>query len=154
MRLYFQKLYPESILPTFGHDDFNNAGFDFYSLHDITIAPHGFAIIGTGVAWDGVRATSNFCQPCREKCYIEVRARSGLVFKDNIEGTCAGIIDSGFSGEIKYKVFNKNGLPFVIKKGDRFAQGIFHVVPMFEIVETDTIAETSRGDKGFGSSGK
>ena len=153
MQLYFKKLYPESILPTFGHDDINNAGFDFYSLHDITIAPLGFAIIGTGVAWDGMQATGDFCTPS-EKCYIEVRARSGLVFKDNIEGTCAGIIDSGFSGEIKYKVFNKNEFPFIIKKGDRFAQGIFHVEPLFDIEETTTIEETSRGDQGFGSSGK
>ena len=152
-KLFFKKLYPESILPTFGHDDNGNAGFDFYSLHDITIAPHGYAIIGTGVAWDGMRATKDFCWK-NEKCYIEVRARSGLVFKDNVEGTCAGIIDSGFCGEIKYKLFNKNEYPFVIRKGERFAQGIFHVVPMFDIAETNTIAETSRGDKGFGSSGK
>lgn len=152
-KLFFKKLYEDSILPTFGYDDNRNAGFDFYSTHDITIAPHGYAIIGTGVAWDGMRATKDFCA-LWEKCYIEVRARSGLVFKDNAEGTCAGIIDSPFIGEIKYKLYNKNEYPFVIRKGERIAQGIFHVVPMFEIAETDNIAETTRGNKGFGDSGK
>ena len=66
----------------------------------------------------------------------------------------AGVIDSGYRGEIKVCLWNSSLEEFyVINKGDRIAQILFQPVPHFSLVEVDDLGLTDRGSGGFGSTG-
>ncbi|STY28210.1 deoxyuridine 5'-triphosphate nucleotidohydrolase (dUTPase) (dUTP pyrophosphatase) [Legionella wadsworthii] len=81
--------------------------------------------------------------------------RSGLGHKHGIVlGNLVGLIDSDYQGELKISCWNRGVEHFTINPGERIAQLVFIPVVQasFEIVEAFT--ETSRGEGGFGSSGR
>ena len=85
--------------------------------------------------------------------YADVRPRSGL----SAEGidVCLGLVDSSYRGEIKVCMVNNTNEKFIVNKGDRIAQLVFGKEIVVEPIKADEIdTDTSRGDKGFGSSGK
>jgi dUTP pyrophosphatase len=80
--------------------------------------------------------------------------RSGLGSKHGIVlGNLVGLIDSDYQGELMVPAWNRSEKDFEISPGDRIAQMI--IVPViqarFKVVES--FEESSRGEKGFGSSG-
>ncbi|MDP4116159.1 MAG: dUTP diphosphatase [Bacteroidota bacterium] len=86
---------------------------------------------------------------------IQVRARSGLAFKHGIGVLNApGTIDSDYRGEIKIILFNFSTEDFVIKRGERIAQLILSKVYKALPVESVLLNGSSRGEGGFGSTGK
>jgi dUTP pyrophosphatase len=81
--------------------------------------------------------------------------RSGLGHKNGIVlGNLVGLIDSDYQGELKISCWNRSQEHFTVNPGERIAQLIFIPViqAAFEIVEAFT--ESSRGEGGFGSSGR
>lgn len=62
-----------------------------------------------------------------------------------------GIIDSGYTGELMFKVYNYSDKEYVIKKGDRVVQIITANLERPNVVLVDSLSETSRGENGFGS---
>lgn len=85
--------------------------------------------------------------------YADVRARSGLSSKGVLCHT--GLVDSGYRGEIKVCLTNLSKNSYVIKKGDRIAQLVFgQEINVYPCKVDEINLDTSRGDKGFGSSGK
>ena len=81
--------------------------------------------------------------------------RSGLGHKHGIVlGNLVGLIDSDYQGELKISCWNRSQEHFTVNPGERIAQLVFIPVVQaaFEIVETFT--ESSRGEGGFGSSGR
>lgn len=140
----FVQLHPMAIKPIFGNNDFTNAGVDFYSMQDVTIAPRGHAEVSTGVGWKPTSTT-------KSKFYMKIEARSGLSFKNSIE-TGAGIIDMTYTGEIKIKLYNNSDTYYPVLRGDRIAQGIIHEIPDVALDHQEA-QKVDRGDKGFGSTG-
>ena len=67
-----------------------------------------------------------------------------------------GVIDSGYRGEIMFKYRSINGLlnAKVYQLGDRVGQLIITPYPQIELVESDELSDSERGDGGFGSTGK
>ena len=138
--LKVKKLSPNAQLPTKAHED--DAGFDLYASEDTCISKNG--VVSTGIAV-GI-----------EKGYYgRVASRSGLSFKHDIE-VGAGVIDSSYIGEIKVKLYRHtyDDSYMIIKKGDRIAQLIITPCASPKIAEVSELDETSRGDSGFGSTGK
>ncbi|HPQ07717.1 MAG TPA: dUTP diphosphatase [Bacteroidia bacterium] len=85
----------------------------------------------------------------------QIRPRSGLALKHGITVlNSPGTIDADYRGEIKVILINLSNTPFVINDGERIAQMIIakHEVVEWEAVEE--LDETSRGEGGFGSTGK
>ena len=81
--------------------------------------------------------------------------RSGLGHKHGIVlGNLVGLIDSDYQGELKISCWNRNSDGFTIQPGDRIAQLVFLPVVRagFQVVEN--FPQTSRGEGGFGSSGR
>lgn len=123
----------------------NSAGYDFYSLYDITIKPNEIVKIPTGI---------KVC--INENEFLEMFIRSSLGFKYNIR-MCnqVGIIDADYynnkdnEGHIFVCLQNEGDKDFVIKKGDRFVQGIF-----MPFLITDDDSTTSRRIGGIGSTNK
>jgi len=66
----------------------------------------------------------------------------------------AGVIDSGYRGEVKVVLVNLSEEPFVISKGMKIAQLLIQHVTAVKVVEVEDLGGTPRGEGGFGSTGK
>lgn len=140
----------EAKMPT--RSNLSDAGWDLYSTEDVVITGGQRRVVKTGVSlqipdeWVGL-----------------IWPRSGLSVKKGID-VLAGVIDSGYRGEIMVCLYNTNMQlklfaddddPIVtIKKGDRIGQILFQRVPDVHLVEVDYLSDSDRGEKGFGSSGQ
>lgn len=65
----------------------------------------------------------------------------------------AGVIDADYRGEVKVLLFNHGDVDFAINEGDRIAQLIIEKYTPTQLVEVETLSETTRGEGGFGSTG-
>ena len=109
-----------------------------------------------------IRSQETVLLPTGLAIYIEdpmlaavILPRSGLGHKHGIVlGNLVGLIDSDYQGELKISCWNRNADYFTIQPGDRIAQLVFLPIVRagFQVVEN--FAQTSRGEGGFGSSGK
>jgi dUTP pyrophosphatase len=77
--------------------------------------------------------------------------RSGLASKGI--GVWSPPIDPGYRGELHAIVYNSNRMSFWVNAGDRIAQLVVMPAPVAEFEHVFELSETSRGSKGFGSSG-
>lgn len=81
--------------------------------------------------------------------------RSGLGHKHGIVlGNLVGLIDSDYQGELKISCWNRNQEHFTVHPGDRIAQLVFLPVVQANFTVVDAFSESSRGEGGFGSSGR
>ena len=132
----------EFTLPTIAHGD--DAGYDLYSAETVTILPQ---------SCEGVNCKFNMAIP--RGYFGKVYSRSSLL-KHHIITTEAGVIDSGFRGELFVFLFNHGKELFTIKPRDKIAQMVFMKKETVEFVKVDDLfklGKTERGDNGFGSSG-
>ena len=129
-------------LPAYASD--GAAGMDIVSAESLTIAPGERHAVATGFA---VAIPAGF--------EIQVRPRSGLALKHGV--TCLnspGTIDSDYRGELKVILANLGTEPFVIWRGDRIAQLVPAAVQRASFQEVADLDETTRGSRGFGSTGR
>jgi len=86
---------------------------------------------------------------------IQVRPRSGLAAKHGIGIlNSPGTIDSDYRGEIKIIIINLGKEDFVIKPAERIAQLVVSKVYTAKFIETNELNNTSRGEGGFGHTGR
>lgn len=89
---------------------------------------------------------------------IQVRPRSGLSLKTNLRvANAPGTIDSDYRGEIKVIMTNTGDTDFVVQKGDRIAQMVLCPVVRCDwsvVINEQDLGDTTRGQNGFGSTGK
>ena len=81
--------------------------------------------------------------------------RSGLGHKHGIVlGNLVGLIDSDYQGEIMVSTWNRGTTSFTLNPLDRLAQLV--VVPVVQVAfnVVDEFDASTRGDGGFGSTGK
>lgn len=84
----------------------------------------------------------------------QIRPRSGLALKHKITVlNSPGTIDSDYRGEVKVLLINHGKEPFEINFGDRIAQMIISKYEKVELVFSDKLSDTSRGEGGYGSTG-
>lgn len=132
--------YEDIILPK--RSTINSAGYDFYSLYDIVIKPSERIVIPTGI---------KVCM--NENEFLGIYVRSSLGFKFNTR-MCnqVGIIDADYydnkdnEGHIFVCLQNESDNDVVIKKGNKFVQGIFQP---FLITDNDCTNTIRNG--GIGS---
>jgi dUTP pyrophosphatase len=138
MLVQFKHLTDTSITPTKAHKD--DACFDLYANHKAVI--NQFETIGTGIS---IRVPTDYVGL--------ICSRSGMASRGLFVVNAPGIIDAGYTGEIKVVLGNLGGMR-VINQGDRIAQ--FMILPLVDtalIRSDDTPWYGARGDNGFGSSG-
>ena len=144
MHVKVKKLTETSKLPTRG--SVFSAGFDLYADNnvDITIHPHETRKIGTGLALE-----------IPDGYYGAIFARSGLATKEGLRpANCVGICDSDYRGEYIVAIHNDSNEDRIIEPKDRIAQLIIMQYPHITFEEVDELSDTSRGEGGFGSTGK
>lgn len=109
------------------------------------VGPGQRVLVGTGVA-----------VACPENVCFQIWPRSGLAWKEGL-GVLAGLVDSGYRGEIKVLLCNHGDRDIVIAPGDRIAQ----LVPVqlcpgprpLALACVDRLEPSERADQGFGSTG-
>ena len=85
----------------------------------------------------------------------QVRPRSGLAAKQGI--TCLntpGTIDCDYRGEVSVILINLGQAAVEIARGDRIAQMVVAPVSRAELQEVESLDATTRGEGGFGSTGR
>ncbi len=137
MILKIQKIHPEAKLPSFAYKD--DAGMDLFSIEECELQPGEIKAIKTGLKIGIPNGYAGF-----------IWDKSGLA----LEGltTLAGVIDSGYQGEIKVVLKNLNQTPYFIQKHQKIAQLIIQKIEKPEIIECE-LEKSERGERGFGSSG-
>jgi dUTP pyrophosphatase len=84
----------------------------------------------------------------------QVRPRSGLALRHGVTlANPPGTIDSDYRGEVKVLLIHLGNRPFTLRRGDRIGQLVIARVERVEWEETDELAESGRGEGGFGSTG-
>ncbi|HEX5191614.1 MAG TPA: dUTP diphosphatase [Solirubrobacteraceae bacterium] len=143
MTLRVVRLDPRATIPSRAHP--GDAGLDLRALHDATIEPGRRASIATGIAVEIDPGHAGLVLP-----------RSGLAARHGISVVNApGLIDAGYRGELRVLLLNTDrSETFELQAGDRVAQLVVVAIATEDPVEVDALSETSRGDGGFGSSGR
>ena len=126
-------------IPTRAND--NDAGFDLYSTVETVIPSKQRKTVSTGISLEMPEHFAGLIWP-----------RSGLSVKQGID-VLAGVVDSGYRGEIMVCLYNTSDENVRINAGDRIAQIIFQEVPRVLMEVHDSLGSSQRGDNGFGSSG-
>ncbi|HUX93920.1 MAG TPA: dUTP diphosphatase [Ignavibacteriaceae bacterium] len=123
-----------------------SSGMDIRAaLKDDIIAKHGEIIL----------VPTNLSVEIPHGYEIQVRPRSGLAIKHGIGIlNSPGTIDADYRGEIKIILFNFSKEDFKISRGDRIAQIVLSKVYLANLIETNDLADSSRGEGGFGHTGK
>ena len=120
------------------------AGADLFAAECVKVYPGKHCMIPLGVAFE-----------IPEGYYGELAVRSSLGVKTPLFIPIGyGVIDSDYRGEAKLIVSNDSKYPYTVNAGDRVAQIIFHKYEKAELVESEELSSTGRGDGGFGSTGK
>ena len=84
----------------------------------------------------------------------QIRPRSGLALKHGVTVlNSPGTIDSDYRGPVGVILINHGVEPFVIRRGDRMAQAVLVAVEPVELEIVAELAETERGEGGFGHTG-
>lgn len=144
MEIKVTKAFPEAKLPTYGSK--YAAGMDLYAHLDeksTIIPPHCTAKISTG-----------FSMAIPDGYFGAVFARSGLATKQGLRpANCVGVIDSDYRGVVMVALHNDTEVSRVVNNGYRIAQLVILPCMQAELVETESLDETERGEGGFGSTG-
>ncbi|WP_431047255.1 dUTP diphosphatase [Roseateles sp. L2-2] len=124
-----------------------SAGLDLRACLDeaITLSPGDTVLVPTGLAIHiGDAGLAAMILP-----------RSGLGHKHGVVlGNLVGLIDSDYQGQLMVSVWNRGKDVFTIQPMERIAQMVIVPVvqPTFRVV--DDFDASSRGEGGFGSTGK
>lgn len=137
-------LRPEATAPSIAHPG-EDLGYDLYSAETVVFPPRGHAIVPTGIS---IELTASDGTPMGAL----VRDRSSIAARRLI--TTAGVIDAGYRGEIKIVMENLADAEQTIHKGDKIANLLPYPVLTTAVEIVDDLADSKRGEKGFGSSGK
>lgn len=140
MELRIKKLHADAKVPSYAHP--GDAGFDLYALEEVVIPVGGRVLVSTGIA---LEIPSGFVGLIWDK--------SGLSTTHGLK-TLAGVVDAGYRGEVKVGMINLSTEDYVISMGHKVAQMLIQKVERAEITLVTELSETTRGEGGFGSTGK
>jgi len=138
MELKVKRIHPEAKLPVYGHP--GDAGLDLFAVVDRELEPGEVFAVPTGLQ---VAIPDGHVGLVWDKSGISLRGVHRL----------AGVVDSGYRGEIQVVMINLGPGAFALKKGMKIAQMLIQPVAAVEVIECEALDGTSRGQGGFGSTG-
>lgn len=140
MEIKVKKLDERAVIPQYAHD--TDAGMDLFAISDTTVPKQGHTTVPTGLMFEIPEGYVGLIWP-----------KSGLAVKHGIV-TLAGVIDSGYRGELNVAIASTKDEEYIFKAGEKVAQMLVQKVEHVGIVAVDKLSDTARGEKGFGSTGK
>ena len=128
-------------VPSKQHDI--DIGYDLYSSKEYKLLPKKVTFIETGISIQLPNGCGGFILP-----------RSGLASKHSITSiNSPGLIDPGYTGEIKVPLINHSEISYRLKINERFAQLVLINVESADFKIVDKLDDSIRSDRGFGSTG-
>lgn len=118
-----------------------DAGLDLRTPRAVYVPARGSAVIDTGVHVALPNGTVGM-----------LKSKSGLNVSAGLVGE--GVIDEGYTGAIKVKLYNHSDEPHRFERGDKVTQLVVMPCCYPTPVEVHGMMETDRGDGGFGSTGR
>jgi dUTP pyrophosphatase len=145
VKVLFYKTHPDAILPERNHKEplTGDSGYDVTAVEDTIIPAKNAAVVPVGLKLA-------YLPP---GFWIRIESRSGLQFKYGLQAF-NGIIDNQYRGDMGIRILNHSDKDYIAKKGDRVAQLVIYPLIALESDFAEKVQETTRGEKGFGSSGK
>ncbi len=138
MELRVKRINNQARLPLYQHK--GDAGLDLFSCIDLVLGPGEVKPISTGIK---VAIPEGYVGLVWDKSGISLKGVHRL----------AGVIDAGYRGEVQVVMANLGREPFVITAGMKIAQLLVQPVETVAVTEVEELDDTSRGEKGFGSTG-
>lgn len=139
------KVINKSSNPLPAYESSFSAGMDIRAFLEspIVLQPQDRALVKTGLY---LELEKNF--------EAQVRPRSGLALKKGITVlNSPGTIDADYRGEVGVILINLSSENFKISSGDRIAQLVISKYESIKWKLSQSLGESKRGDKGFGSTG-
>lgn len=119
----------------------SDAGYDLYSRERMPIRRRDSHVFDTGVHIAIPEGYVGF-----------LKSKSGLNVLHGLVGE--GVIDSGYTGSIKVKLYNNSDEDYIIEAGDKISQLVILPILTPELEEVSELETTERGTGGFGSTGR
>lgn len=141
-RLIKPEIGDQPVLPIPQRETEGAAGYDLRAAKTLTIAPGERALVPTGFAYEIPHGMVGM-----------VRPRSGLAVRQGLH-VMAGVVDSDYRGEVHALLLNTGEKDIEIEHGDRIAQMVVTIHYAGEMIEVDELTNATRGEGGFGSTGK
>ncbi|PKL76822.1 MAG: dUTP diphosphatase, partial [Candidatus Melainabacteria bacterium HGW-Melainabacteria-1] len=128
-------------------------GIDLCTPESLVLPARGSALVDTGIRIRIPEVPDSLREHFQLGCFIW--AKSGLSVKSNIEKG-AGVVDPGYTGPLRIKLYNHGDADVHFAPGDKIAQMVFMLCAKISaVVEVDLEhVSTERGERGFGSSGR
>jgi len=144
-KVLFYKTHPDAVLPERNHKETltGDSGYDVTAVEDTVIPARGAAVVPVGLKLA-------YLPP---GFWIRIESRSGLQFKYGLQAF-NGIIDNQYRGDMGIRILNHSDSDYIAKKGDRVAQLVIYPLIALDSGFAEEVQKTTRGEKGFGSSGK
>ncbi|MGA9669007.1 MAG: dUTP diphosphatase [Terracidiphilus sp.] len=136
---------PAARAPVVAHPG-EDLGYDLFALESAVLAPRATVKVRTGIAGEARHPTTG------APLGLLVRDRSSMAAKGI--ATTAGVIDAGYRGEILILMTNLGEASVEIDAGEKIAQMIPVPVLTGLVQEVETLEDSARAEKGFGSSGQ
>jgi dUTP pyrophosphatase len=121
-------------------------GYDVFALETVVLEPLGTVRVRTGIAV--------------EARHPETGAPLGLLVRDRSSmasrgiATTGGVIDAGYRGEVQIVMTNLGHAAVELKAGEKIAQMVPVPVLTGTVEEVESLEDSARAHKGFGSSGR
>ena len=121
-------------------------GYDVYSLEAVTLEPRKTVRIRTGIAVEARDPRTG------DPLGLLVRDRSSMASRGL--ATTGGVIDAGYRGEVQIVMTNLGAEPVTLAAGEKIAQMVPVPVLTGAVEVVESLEDSARSEKGFGSSGK
>jgi dUTP pyrophosphatase len=121
-------------------------GYDVFALETVVLEPLGTVRVRTGIAVEARHPETG------APLGLLVRDRSSLAARGI--ATTGGVIDAGYRGEVQIVMTNLGRATVELTAGEKIAQMVPVPVLTGAVEEVDSLEESARAHKGFGSSGK
>lgn len=121
-------------------------GYDLFSLEAVALEPRASVKVRTGIAVEARHPRTGAALG------LLVRDRSSMAARGI--ATTGGVIDAGYRGEIMVLMTNLGEADIALKAGEKIAQMIPVPVLTGAVEEVESLEDSARAEKGFGSSGQ
>jgi dUTP pyrophosphatase len=143
LKIAVVKLFADVPTPAYAHE--GDAGVDLYARESMTLPPGARALVPTGLKMA--------IPPGHEG---QVRPKSGLALKHGISVlNTPGTVDAPYRGEVGVILINHDPVrAYEVIKGEKIAQMVFARVERAAFAVVESLDSTTRGEGGYGSTGK
>ncbi|NBU33719.1 hypothetical protein EB118_05395 [bacterium] len=141
-----------------GHSSFylDDAGLDLFVIEDQILEPNKTTLVDFGVSCQCRSYNHKFWEWFKNKSVYQYHSyllmpRSSIYKTPLIMQNSIGLIDAGYLGNIKMPMHNISNRPYLIKRGERYAQLVNGDLSTVKLEIVGNHRKTSRSTRGFGS---